>query len=193
MIVEAQAPETQNTNRTVGIQKPPHIRAINGSRLQILARDNFECQYCGLDLLRDLTTFYGATVDHVWPKARGGEKHPDNLVACCLACNELKRDYPARSIEDARGYITAKRTEFSSYLLRVLDFHEIEVPEKRGRAVTFHADLLHALGMFNGQAAQIIRRLHELGNGTGALMERLAGDRIACPFDLPAPEELTTV
>jgi 5-methylcytosine-specific restriction endonuclease McrA len=32
------------------------------------------------------------TIDHVIPLNRGGFHVPDNLVACCLACNSSKRD-----------------------------------------------------------------------------------------------------
>ena len=53
------------------------IRAI------ILVRDNKICAYCG----RRATT-----VDHVFPKSRGGSHDPSNLVACCKKCNEIKNN-----------------------------------------------------------------------------------------------------
>lgn len=41
-----------------------------------------------------------ATLDHVWPVARGGRSEPSNLVPCCTTCNSRKRDRdPAPWIE----------------------------------------------------------------------------------------------
>ncbi len=55
------------------------------SRRSIFARDNYTCQYCGVQT-RDLT------IDHILPKRAGGGMHWDNLVACCRRCNARKGD-----------------------------------------------------------------------------------------------------
>ena len=52
-------------------------------RLQVLRRDGYTCAYCS-----DVAD----QVDHVWPKAKGGEDTLDNLVAACKRCNYAKRD-----------------------------------------------------------------------------------------------------
>lgn len=52
-------------------------------RAVILTRDNKICAYCG----RRATT-----VDHIFPKSRGGSHDPSNLVACCKKCNERKNN-----------------------------------------------------------------------------------------------------
>ena len=52
------------------------------SRKSILARDDYTCQYCGLKA--DLT------LDHVFPRHRGGETTWENIVCCCLRCNNKK-------------------------------------------------------------------------------------------------------
>lgn len=41
-----------------------------------------ECAYCG--------SKENITLDHIVPKAKGGNTHRDNLCACCLSCNGLK-------------------------------------------------------------------------------------------------------
>jgi 5-methylcytosine-specific restriction endonuclease McrA len=41
------------------------------------------CRYCD-----DPAT----AIDHVWPQARGGNDHPNNLVPTCKPCNSRKRD-----------------------------------------------------------------------------------------------------
>lgn len=53
------------------------------TRKNILKRDNHKCSYCGRG---DLPL----TVDHVIPRARGGEDTWENLVAACLPCNNKK-------------------------------------------------------------------------------------------------------
>ena len=55
------------------------------SRRSIFARDNYTCQYCGVQT-RDLT------IDHIVPKRHGGPMHWENLVACCRRCNTKKGD-----------------------------------------------------------------------------------------------------
>jgi 5-methylcytosine-specific restriction endonuclease McrA len=52
------------------------------SRKSILARDSFMCQYCG--------SKQNLTIDHVFPRHRGGETTWENVVCCCLRCNNKK-------------------------------------------------------------------------------------------------------
>jgi len=59
-------------------------------RIAIFARDNYTCRYCGRRM--DLT------IDHVFPKSRGGKATEDNLVTCCNHCNSTKW---ARTPEEA--------------------------------------------------------------------------------------------
>jgi len=48
-----------------------------------------KCYYCGVQLTRE-----NKTKDHRIPRSQGGQGGP-NLVACCMRCNNLKRDMPA--------------------------------------------------------------------------------------------------
>ncbi|SDT18024.1 HNH endonuclease [Paenibacillaceae bacterium GAS479] len=52
-------------------------------RLLILQRDNYICHYCGR---------FGDTIDHVFPKSKGGLSTPANCVCACSACNLKKAD-----------------------------------------------------------------------------------------------------
>ncbi|NCO34540.1 MAG: HNH endonuclease [Armatimonadetes bacterium] len=54
------------------------------SRKSILARDEYTCQYCGDGGPHNLT------LDHVVPRVRGGKTEWENLVCCCLKCNNKK-------------------------------------------------------------------------------------------------------
>jgi 5-methylcytosine-specific restriction endonuclease McrA len=62
---------------------PRPNRAV--SRKGIILRDGSACQYCGARLpAKDLT------LDHVIPRSRAGGSTWENLVACCLPCNNRK-------------------------------------------------------------------------------------------------------
>jgi 5-methylcytosine-specific restriction endonuclease McrA len=63
------------------IRRPrPTIRL---SKREILRRDDFTCQYCGLHTIH-------LTIDHVIPRRLGGRHTWENLVAACPACNHRK-------------------------------------------------------------------------------------------------------
>ena len=56
-------------------------------RFDILARDRFQCQYCGRS-----PALHGVVLhlDHLIPKCEGGSDHPDNLITACEDCNHGK-------------------------------------------------------------------------------------------------------
>jgi 5-methylcytosine-specific restriction endonuclease McrA len=61
----------------------PGSRHIPVTRRGVLRRDEFRCAYCSRS---------ASTIDHVVPRSRGGADSWENLVACCLACNNAKSD-----------------------------------------------------------------------------------------------------
>jgi len=64
------------------IKKP-----VKFSRVNIYARDDYQCQYCGQRKpIADLT------YDHVIPRAKGGKTTWTNIVTACYPCNFAKRD-----------------------------------------------------------------------------------------------------
>jgi len=79
--------------------------------LKILERDDYRCQYCGLDGRAGFENALVMQVDFVVPRARKGKKNPANLVACCRPCNQIKGKRVYASVEEARTYVLARRTE----------------------------------------------------------------------------------
>ena len=61
----------------------PGGRHVPVTRRGVLRRDNHHCAYCGKA---------ASTIDHVLPRSRGGADSWENLVACCLRCNNIKSD-----------------------------------------------------------------------------------------------------
>jgi 5-methylcytosine-specific restriction endonuclease McrA len=57
-------------------------RPWSRTRLRVLQRDGYRCQWCGAR---------ATVVDHVVPRALGGSDHdPRNLVASCVPCNQRR-------------------------------------------------------------------------------------------------------
>jgi len=61
-----------------------HKRALKRAMMRDCCR---RCVYCGAPLALEF-----ATIDHVFPVARGGDQSPGNLVVACAPCNRLKGD-----------------------------------------------------------------------------------------------------
>jgi len=79
--------------------------------VQILERDQYRCQYCGLDGLASFDNALAMSVDFVVPRAKKGKKSPTNLVACCGPCNTIKGTRMYKSFEHAKEYVLATREE----------------------------------------------------------------------------------
>lgn len=71
--------------------KVPYKKVVM-TRKNILRRDGFKCAYCGRS---DIPL----TIDHIIPKAHGGDDTWENLVAACTICNNKKGD---RTPEEAK-------------------------------------------------------------------------------------------
>ncbi len=61
--------------------------AVTFSRRNIFKRDRFACQYCGHQPGSE-----ELTLDHVVPRAQGGESSWTNCVLACVECNKRKAD-----------------------------------------------------------------------------------------------------
>jgi 5-methylcytosine-specific restriction endonuclease McrA len=66
-----------------------------------------------------------STIDHVVPRSRGGQDAWDNLVACCLKCNNIKGDRTPAEI-GWRLLTVPKTPHGTSWLVR-----GIERPQER--------------------------------------------------------------
>lgn len=78
---------------------------------KILDRDNYVCQYCGLDGRAVFENALVMRVDFVVPRARKGKKDPKNLVACCGPCNTIKGTKVYPSFEAAKAFVLERRQQ----------------------------------------------------------------------------------
>lgn len=60
-------------------------RHVRFSRVNVMTRDGFTCQYCGERPPRS-----HLNLDHVVPRAHGGRSTWENVVASCVDCNRRK-------------------------------------------------------------------------------------------------------
>jgi 5-methylcytosine-specific restriction endonuclease McrA len=63
--------------------KVPFRRRSALNRRAVFARDGGRCQYCGAA---------AESIDHIVPRAKGGQHTWENVVAACRPCNTAKRD-----------------------------------------------------------------------------------------------------
>lgn len=80
---------------SVSLRMPAVVRLVRGiryhdpkvrfSRINVLTRDGFRCQYCGEKLPAHELTF-----DHVVPRSQGGKTSWTNIVTACRGCNADK-------------------------------------------------------------------------------------------------------
>jgi 5-methylcytosine-specific restriction endonuclease McrA len=74
------------------------------SRKYVLIRDGYTCQYC--------SNRYGAerlSLDHIWPRSKGGKLTWENTVCACLECNSRKGSTPPDEIERNLGMRLKKK------------------------------------------------------------------------------------
>jgi 5-methylcytosine-specific restriction endonuclease McrA len=94
--------------------RTPHGRAVPVSRRGVLRRDGHRCAYCG---------GHATTVDHVLPRSRGGADTWENLVACCVSCNNAKGN---RTPEE-KGWslrVPARAPRGTAWLVRAVDHRD---------------------------------------------------------------------
>ncbi len=79
--VEFKVPSIIRFLRKIRDRKP----AVKFSRENVYTRDHGKCQYCGHRVPRP-----EATYDHVIPRSQGGQTRWENVVICCVPCNQKK-------------------------------------------------------------------------------------------------------
>ncbi len=87
-------------------------------RLRIYIRDKYRCQYCG-----EKKGAGELTLDHIFPRSRGGDNSPVNIATACIACNNRKG---SRTPDEARMPLLTSQTALRMKLERVVLCHYAE-------------------------------------------------------------------
>lgn len=99
--------------RLLSYARTRRLRRPQVSRALVLVRDGEACQYCGCQPGRA-----ELTLDHVIPRAQGGQTSWENVVAACRACNAHKAD---RTPEQAGMILQTTPRALALPLARKLD------------------------------------------------------------------------
>lgn len=63
------------------------VKSIGFNAARVFFRDNYTCQYCG-----EKKPERELTLDHVFPRSRGGDESWENQTTACKKCNNKKAD-----------------------------------------------------------------------------------------------------
>jgi hypothetical protein len=86
-------------------------------RQHVRERANFACEFCGVT---ETDTGGQLTIDHFQPQAKGGDDNLENLIYCCVRCNQYKLDYwPTRS--DDPSLWNPRTDQFSNHFFELDD------------------------------------------------------------------------
>jgi hypothetical protein len=72
--------------------KLPHlvnefVKSVGFASARVFFRDNYTCQYCG-----EKKPEHELSLDHVFPRSRGGASTWENMTTACKKCNNKKAD-----------------------------------------------------------------------------------------------------
>jgi 5-methylcytosine-specific restriction endonuclease McrA len=88
----------------------------------IYVRDKCTCQYCGMSGIGDFDKFRHLSIDHIKPRAAGGDDSEANKVVACKRCNELlgrmvpKGERRDELLDSKRKHVAAlNRKEYGDY------------------------------------------------------------------------------
>jgi len=94
LMTDDQASRAQANGWTLVLKIPAVVRllsmvsrkkVVRFSRMNVLTRDNWTCQYCGKKFPTN-----ELSIDHVIPRSRGGKSVWTNVVCSCTGCNGRK-------------------------------------------------------------------------------------------------------
>ena len=63
------------------IKRPLKLQKL--SRIEVFSRDKYSCIYCGKETEQ-------LTLDHIFPRSRGGASSWENVASACMPCNHRK-------------------------------------------------------------------------------------------------------
>lgn len=94
---------------------PDRHRSVLLTTKAVLARDNYECAYCGKTGL----TGQDGTIDHITPRAKGGKHVWTNVTASCRKCNSKKRDLTLDQMGWTLNRIPFRPVGIAAYFLQL--------------------------------------------------------------------------
>ena len=127
-------------------------------RQRIYERDDHTCQFCGNG---------ASSLDHLVPRAHGGQDRWDNLAAACGTCNRLKGEAPVPELAASMAtLILAGRTSRRHYpplywQVRMLGMPHEPIATNPKRGSWFDRTLVERIFTKPGSDVRAARRRHD--------------------------------
>ncbi|WP_419921880.1 HNH endonuclease [Candidatus Poriferisodalis sp.] len=102
------------------------LATINNSlrkELRAFARREMpRCYLCGVNMDFEEEGHLSFTLDHVWPRAYGGDSSFDNLLGACQSCNNHKSDTPSWAMYPVQALVAGFEIESTEVLQKDIRF-----------------------------------------------------------------------
>lgn len=93
------------------------MASTSNLREQIREYAHFSCEFCGVT---EVDTGGQLTIDHYQPQSKGGSDDFENLLYCCVRCNQYKMDYWPERPTDVLLW-NPRQEPFSDHFLQLDD------------------------------------------------------------------------
>ena len=97
----------------------------NSVRQEVTAlarREMSYCYLCGTDADFSADGHQAFTLDHVWPRAYGGNSDFENLLGACRSCNEAKASEPSWALYPIQSYVAGFEVQDLEDMPKVMRF-----------------------------------------------------------------------
>lgn len=96
--------------------------SIRRSIAAMARREMPYCYLCGTEVDFDADSHRAFTLDHVWPRAYGGNSDEENLLGACRSCNEAKASEPSWALYPIQSYVAGFEVRDLEDMPRVMQF-----------------------------------------------------------------------
>ena len=80
------------------------------------------CYLCGTDVDFSADDHQAFTLDHVWPRAYGGNSDYENLLGACRSCNEAKASEPSWAMYPIQAFVAGFDVQDLDCMPKVMRF-----------------------------------------------------------------------
>lgn len=128
--------ETMRKRNAGEVITPKYDDSLRGYSSKIHIRDNFICQYCGVDGKTSFNTWVTLSSEHLLPRGHTDRDNPDYIVTACNFCNVADNHFfeyaeerslifdgrtPEQLVEQRKPYVMKRREEYMEYWKRVVN------------------------------------------------------------------------
>jgi hypothetical protein len=114
-VYERLFPAIQSARQTISNSVRQEIAALARREMPF-------CYLCGTDVDFSADGHQAFTLDHVWPRAYGGNSDFENLLGACRSCNEAKASEPSWAMYPIQSYVAGFEVQDLEAMPKVMRF-----------------------------------------------------------------------